>query len=358
MPPRIDEVEVTVLGPGFGESIVIHIGENDWVIVDSCIDSASGRPAALTYFDQIGVNAAAQVKFILATHWHDDHIGGLSELLNACPLADVGCGTALAKEEFLQVAWLFNKNTIGVGPSGTSEIKKVFTILKRRGVRPRFAIADRVLFSSGDCKITALSPSDAEYSRFLAAIWSLVPRRGSTKFRCPELNPNDLSIAAWLNVGSVDVLLGADLEEHNVRGRGWTAVLASANRPRGSASAFKIAHHGSATGHHDGIWDQLLTPNPIGVLAPWNRGRKLPTKKDCARIIALTSEAYATSGRFTQKSKSRSSAVIRTLREAQITVQEAEPSTGFVQLRRTKSEQSWRTLLSPVSVPLGSYQSR
>jgi hypothetical protein len=360
-PPANDEIEVTVLGPGFGESIVIHIGANDWIVVDSCIDSVTCRPASLTYFDQIGIDAASKVKLILATHWHDDHIGGISDLLNACPKADFSCATALAKEEFLQVAWLFNKNAIGAGPSGTSEIQKVFSILKQRRAHPRYAIADRPVFTrmkgtSAACEITALSPCDAEYHRFLAAISALLPRRGITKFRCPDLNPNDLSVAAWVKIEGLDVLLGADLEEHNIAGRGWTAVIASTNRPSGLATVFKVAHHGSVTGHHDGIWSQLLVPSPVAILTPWNRGKSLPTGSDCARITGFTSKAYATSRAVSQRTKHRLSAVVRTLREAEIKVRDAEPPTGYVQLRRTINETDWRITLSPQSLPLSKYQ--
>lgn len=81
-PPRPDQVEVTLLGPGFGESILVHIGDNHWIIIDSCIDSDTGSPAAITYLEGLGVDPGEAVKVIVATHWHDDHIGGISTLLS------------------------------------------------------------------------------------------------------------------------------------------------------------------------------------------------------------------------------------------------------------------------------------
>jgi len=184
---------------------------------------------------------------------------------------------------------------------------------------------------------------------------ALLPRKGITKFRCPDLSPNDLSVAAWVKIEAIDVLLGADLEEHNVMGRGWTAVIASTNRPPGLATAFKVAHHGSATGHHDGIWSQLLIPSPVAILTPWNRGQRLPTNSDCARILGFTSKGFATSRAIRQRPKFRPPAVIRTLREANIKVQNAEPPIGYVQLRRTMNETDWRITLSQHSVPLRNY---
>ena len=83
--PCTDEVELTLLGPGYGESVVVHIGQGRWVIVDSCITDAR-EPQALDYLLSIGVDPAAAVTLIVATHWHDDHIRGMA---NASHLADL-----------------------------------------------------------------------------------------------------------------------------------------------------------------------------------------------------------------------------------------------------------------------------
>ena len=50
--PSEDEVEITLLGPGYGESIVVHIGHGRWIVVDSCINDA-GEPQALEYLQAI-----------------------------------------------------------------------------------------------------------------------------------------------------------------------------------------------------------------------------------------------------------------------------------------------------------------
>src|SRR5262249_14986688 len=54
--PAADELEVTVFGPGFGECIVAHLGHDRWIVIDSCIDSRSDKPAVLAYFEHIGVD--------------------------------------------------------------------------------------------------------------------------------------------------------------------------------------------------------------------------------------------------------------------------------------------------------------
>ena len=54
--PAVQEVEVTIFGPGFGEFILVHATHNDWIIFDSCIESATGKPAVLRYLEEIGVD--------------------------------------------------------------------------------------------------------------------------------------------------------------------------------------------------------------------------------------------------------------------------------------------------------------
>jgi hypothetical protein len=314
------------------------------------------------YLDSLGVDLQRAVKLILATHWHDDHIGGMSELVAACKSAQFACSAALTKDEFLQIVQIFNKRPLIKNSSGLTEIQKVLLELKSRSQIPKFVGADRPVMRLGAtkagttpiCELTALSPSDREFQRFLEAMGQLVPQAKTTKRRFPSPVPNDLSVAAWLRVKSLHILLGADLEERGVPDRGWTAVLNSLTRPTGTASVFKVAHHGSVTGHHDGIWTDLLDELPVAVLAPWSRGSKLPTKEDCDRILGLTTAAYSSSRSVAPPIRPRSSAVTRTLREAGITIRDAEPPTGHVRLRRliNHAPTEWSIELSPTAMPL------
>ena len=63
-PPARDEIELTLFGPGYGESVVLHIGDGAWAIVDSCIDK-DGRPSALSYLENL--DPAEVVVLVAAT---------------------------------------------------------------------------------------------------------------------------------------------------------------------------------------------------------------------------------------------------------------------------------------------------
>jgi beta-lactamase superfamily II metal-dependent hydrolase len=333
--PAQQEVEVAIFGPGFGESIVIHAGNNEWIIVDSCIDTRSGRASALTYLEEIAVDASTAVKLVVATHWHDDHIAGMSEVVRSCTSAKFACSAALTRQEFLELAAIYTNRPLSRAPSGPTEMFQTLATLKARRQYPIHAVADRPLLrvqrAAGggfDWHVTALSPVDGELQRFLAGIAALLPQPSppSTKSRLPNPRGNDISVAAWVQIGEIKILLGADLEEHGVAGRGWTAVLASGSRPQGTASVFKIAHHGSVNGHHDGVWAQLLIRDPIGVLTPWTlAGEVLPTSDDVRRINDFTPNGYCTSRLRAQGLQALSPVVRRTFRETGIVMRQVQP---------------------------------
>jgi metal-dependent hydrolase (beta-lactamase superfamily II) len=47
--------------------------------VDSCVVPGAQGPVSADYLEKIGVDASA-VKAVVASHWHDDHVKGMSDL--------------------------------------------------------------------------------------------------------------------------------------------------------------------------------------------------------------------------------------------------------------------------------------
>lgn len=288
-PPPEDEFEITLLGPGYGESIVLHIGDGVWVLVDSCLDT-DAAPGALRYLERIGVDPAQAVALVVASHWHDDHIRGMARLVEACGKAAFCCAGALRCGEFLSVVGALEGRRISAAGSGVREIHSVFARLKEAASKPTFALANRRIFARGACEIRSLSPDDAVFQSFLQSIERLAPGIGQTRTRIPALSPNEIAVALWVEVENVAVLLRADLEK-----RGWAGILRSEEKPAGTASAFKLSHHGSANADEPGVWKRMLEPAPVAVLTPWRRGgRSLPSRHDVMRILERTESAYAT----------------------------------------------------------------
>ena len=342
-PPGAGEFELTLFGPGYGESIVLHVGDGVWVIVDSCIDD-DRAPRALRYLEGIGIDPAQAVALIIATHWHDDHIRGMARLVDACSQAAFCCAAALCQQEFLSAVATLERRHLTVAGSGVRELYEVFTRLVQAGVRPKHAVANRRVFTRGACEVWSLSPSDAAFQDFLRVIGDLVPREGQAKTRIRDLSPNDVAVALWVEVGDVAVLLGSDLE-----GSSWEVILQSAERPPGQASAYKIAHHGSENADKPGVWEQMLDADPVAVLTPWQRGgRALPSDQDVQRILSNTAKAYASarSRSITEAPSRRERMVDRTIRESGAGLRRLAMSPGGIRLRRLiHSADPWRVEL-------------
>jgi len=168
--PCRNQLEISVFGPGRGESIVVHIGNDKWIIIDSCYDRDLGEPAALAYLRSIHVNLKENVVLIISTHWHDDHIRGLSKCVEECESAEFCCSEAFNNESFFQMISAYDINKITKSGSGTSEITNVFNLLSDRNQSAIKAIADRPVYKEGlgelACEVVALSPSDAQVDEF------------------------------------------------------------------------------------------------------------------------------------------------------------------------------------------------
>ena len=327
-PPANGELEITLFGPGYGESVVLHVGGGQWVVVDSYLD-VDGEPAALAYLRSLGIDPSAAVVAVVGTHWHDDHIGGLSKILATCPQAQFCCASVLCQEEFLaRIATIERQHFSAVG-SGVRELHGVFSLLRDEGRSPVHALANRRIFRLGKCEIWSLSPSDATFEAFLRSVAPPLPSKGGKKDRLRNIAPNDAAVALWVKAGQATVLLGSDLE-----GKGWTAVVASGSRPMGLASVFKVPHHGSGSGEEPEVWKRMLEEAAVAVLTPFRRGRiALPTPKDIERILEATPNAWITSRETGRAVSTRHAAIDRTLRETGAKFRRLGNS-GVVRLRR------------------------
>lgn len=299
------------------------------MIVDSCVDSR-GTPRPLCYLEDLGIDPAESVRSVVATHWHDDHIKGMAQVVARCRKARFCCSGALGSREFLAAVGRSEVRSRSRVSSGVRELHEVFSHLAESR-RPTWALADRLLDRFSDSDVWALSPDDTAFDRFLESLTRLLPDHGATKRRIPRLSPNEASVVLWVRSPGFTSLLGADLER-----AGWQRIVGRKTRPEGMASAFKVAHHGAESAHEPAVWKRMLMHSPVAILTPWKKGGgSLPTKADQRRIAEQTTRAYVTappSG--TRKRKEQSRAVERTLREMGAELRRDSQQFGAVRLRR------------------------
>ena len=287
---------------------------------------------------------------VLATHWHDDHIRGLSNLLGVCSGATFCCPLAMTKSEFCDYVELnTTRNSMAAGP-GTKEIHDVFSDLKRGSGRELiYAVANKRILLNDKCEIWSLSPSDDQCTQFLSELTALMPQLGREKRRVAALEPNHNSVVVQVCWGSDSILLGGDLEQTSSTRTGWNAVLNSTQRPRQASNLFKIPHHGSENAHNDRLWEEMLVPNAVAATTPYSRGRKkLPALADVERIKSKTDNAFLAKVDVRSPIHGNSSVVAKTIRETTRSYEEFNPSIGVIRMRKViDSTSDWSVQLSP-----------
>ena len=273
------------------------------MIVDSCRHPETQQPVALQYLKSINVDPACAVKLVVISHWHDDHVAGMTEVVDTCKNARVAFSGALANDEFLRLVATYAQPNLILdrGKSGVHEMSRVLSILKDRKKKPlqgqnspphRLCAPDQLLYKSktATCEVISLSPSDEAVTRALTEFGNLQPKVNTDRVRITSPERNHSAVVLWVKFNSIRALLGADLQETADTYTGWSAVLKSVVLPDGKATVFKIPHHGSANAHSDDVWSQLIDKEePIAIMTTYNRGKTpLPRDTDIERILQKT----------------------------------------------------------------------
>ncbi len=345
--PDINFAEVTILGTGggYGESIVIHVGNNEWVIVDSCVAPKSKENLPLKYLSSLGIEVSEKVKLVICTHWHDDHIRGMSEIIMNCPAAKFCMANQLDMEKFLLFAQV--ESAKGKFSSSTSEFNKCIELIKTRKNNIIItASQDRKIFKNDSSSIYSLSPSDEIIKNFNIEI--------STRLNPTILNrkyiidtPNEKSIVLLIQFTKHSILLGSDMEISDSPDKGWLCILDKSTiiNSQPNPSFFKIPHHGSKNGYEPRIWKEVLEKNPLSAITPWNKNRKLPSEEMIDKYKEHTDRIYSTASATSNKPKDRERSIAKAIKEFNPTLREVGYNLGIIRNRINyeKSDAEWHT---------------
>jgi beta-lactamase superfamily II metal-dependent hydrolase len=301
--PAPDVVEVSIFGPGKGESILVHLGWGKWIIIDSCIDQQTDSLPVIDYLRRLGVSVENDVLMVLGTHAHDDHIAGISRVFDHCSTAFYACPAALTEEDFVSVLEEDVQAELTLRRSIYSEFRKVQEIANGRrktagGKRflkraiEELYLLDRDWLDGSRSRVYTLSPSHEAVTRSLQRLVNAKAVAGRSRNPSP-LNPNEFSIALWIESLGKVILLGGDVLK-GPAGCGWAGILTEF-KPTQRASLIKVPHHGAPNADEADVWEKLLEDNPVALLAPFRAGKRpRPDLQDRTRICSRTSNAFIT----------------------------------------------------------------
>jgi len=294
--PSADEIEISVFGPGVGECIVIHAGDDRWLTVDSCL--RDGEPVALWYLRQLGVSPD-QIEHVIVSHWHSDHIRGIGALYEATTNAAVHCSSALNAREFKRLVKAGRAPFVDLG---TRELERLLKARKARNPTgrdvaqgPRWLGELTLISRSAASEIVALSPSPATATLAYQEIAQLLPT-GGPKRNVVAQSANHVAVVISVRCHPPDgkvVLLGSDLEVSSQE-TGWHAVVPTAKAlGLDKSSVYKVAHHGSPTAFDQDVMNALVANDAHCVVTPFQRSR-LPSQGDRARLLSHSPNLYQT----------------------------------------------------------------
>lgn len=353
-PPLDDELEVSVFGPGVGESVAVHLGHGDWIVVDSCLNPRTRVPAALEYLDGLGVDVGSALKLLVLTHWHDDHVRGAAAILQRAKAAEVACSAKDHGPAFFRA--LETARAARSPDTGFDEMAEMLdTLLQRRmpgqrleSVGPIWASEGKTLHrrdsgtsDKATAQVVALSPSDGTLTLAMHELQQFLPRPAGPERRAVRLTPNQRSVVVLAEVGARSVLLGADLENTSNPATGWNAVVRSRTGPTVRSEVFKVPHHGSVGADNEDVWREMLTERPLACVTPFSRGHSpLPTPKDLRRLGERAHRAYCTRPVRGPKPRRKPPAVERTIREVVKRRRSMEGPLGHIRVRGSLADHS------------------
>jgi hypothetical protein len=307
--PEDNELEICFFGPGYGESIVVHIPSIGWGIIDSCnvkVKSKSITPA-LEYLLQLLSPPYPLLSFIVLTHSHEDHYSGFDQIIKKYPggirriCRYDGDGIRELKIYLVQQKIANNNILPGLVQVFDAMDNAIKSGVHLRRLSEMTSIIDVNNiqiegYGTTDIKLLALSPSAISVKKYVEMLFALYPQKGKAVKPGDDRLHNLLSVAILLKIGNIQIIFGSDVETGTDDNMGWNGILNN-DCPNLWANLVKVAHHGSESGYNANAWEKHSGKGlPFAIVTPFNKGSvSLPKENDLKRLNIVTNKIGLTS---------------------------------------------------------------
>ncbi len=183
-----DKLFVNFIDVGQGDSIFIELPNNETMLID-----AGEKYESANVIDFINDKGYSKIDYLIGTHPHSDHIGGLTDVINSYDVKEIYLPKVIHTSQTYETLL----NTI-------DSLK----------LKVNAAFSGMVIFQDENLKITILSPTVEEYS-----------------------NLNNYSVVVKLEYGATSFLFMGDAE----------ALVEKDIIEYANSDVIKVGHHGSDT---------------------------------------------------------------------------------------------------------------
>lgn len=296
-----DLLYLFLIGPGRGEGLGIALPGTGWVLVDGCqLPLRRGRPVALPLIEayQRWSREDDPVKTYALTHPHDDHVGGVADLLERFDPQHVGVtGTDEPVETLVDLAEMLAHEASAGPAADTLVARRVLSAI--RAINRWHALHPDGLVSlheggllpintepaaDGEVRILAHAPDPT----FVREVWSWSPERRGAFLTG---HANWLSTVLEVQYGEARIVLGGDLP-CTVNGEevptGWPRVLGLVPQLC-HHHGLKIPHHGSREALHEDLLSPGRGTSRAWLVTPFNSSR-IPRPDDLDGLHLLLME--------------------------------------------------------------------
>ena len=256
-PAQSEDLYLHFIAVGHGDAIFIEFPDGECMLVDG--GTKSNGSIAAGYISDLGYK---KIDYLVNTHSHDDHAGGLIEIIKTFDIANI---------------WLCPYN------EETEVFHAMMKQITDKHLRPQYVIRDNKFKISG-CEIIILNPDAGQNLQSLGG-------------------PNGASVVIKITYGKTGILLAGDIFQKR------EDQLVDIYGKELDCDVLKCSHHGSGASSSEKFLN-AVTPR-ISIVSVGESEYKYPSVETMERITMHSGSTYRTDidGTITVKSDGQSVSV-------------------------------------------------